>query len=112
MSKKINSQALTRYNSIIASISNNAVENTEGASLELGLIKYRFGLSTLKDRNVHVFLDDDETAIIDIYVSVDYGYRVPEVVCALQERIKRDVEEGTRFKVKKINVHVSNINLI
>jgi len=109
MSKQIKPQALTRYNSIIASIANNAVEKTEGVTQELGLVKYKFGLSTLKDRNVHVYLDDD-AAIIDIYVNVDYGYSVPEVVCMLQERIKHDVEDGTRFRVKKTNVHVSNIN--
>lgn len=109
MAEQIKPQALTRYTSIIASIANNVVEKTEGVSRELGLVKYRFGLSTLKDRNVHVYLEE-ESAIIDIYVNVDFGVSVPEIVCILQERIKRDVEESTRFVAKKINVHVSNIN--
>lgn len=109
MPHQIKPQAITRYNSIIASIANNAVDSTEGVSQELGLVKYRFGLSVLKDRNVHVYLEE-EYATIDIYVNVNFGHSIPEVVCTLQERIKRDVEESTRFKVKKINVHVANIN--
>jgi uncharacterized alkaline shock family protein YloU len=111
MSELIKPQAVARYSSIIASIANNAIKKTEGVTQEFGLVKYRFGLSALKDRNVHVYIDE-ETVIIDIYINVDYGYSVPEVVCTLQECIKRDVEGSTRFEVKKINVHVSNINFI
>lgn len=109
MSEHLTTQVINRYSSIIASIANNAIAKTDGVSKEQGLVKYKFGLSTLKDRNVHVYIDSD-VVIIDMFVNVDYGYSVPDVVCNLQERIKREIEENTRFEVKKINVNVANIN--
>lgn len=108
MANDLKPQAITRYQSIIASIANNSISKTEGVSLDVGLVKYKFGLSTLKDRNVMVYIDN-RSVIIDMYVNVAFGYSVPEVVCNLQEKIKHEVEENTRFEVKKINVHVANI---
>ncbi|MFA5450320.1 MAG: Asp23/Gls24 family envelope stress response protein [Clostridia bacterium] len=109
MATDLKPQVITRYSSIIASIANSAITKTEGLSLELGLVKYKFGLSTLKDRNVMVYIDG-ENVIIDMYVNVAFGYSVPEVVCQLQEKIKREVEESTRFIISKINVHVANVS--
>ncbi len=109
MTEQLTAQVINRYCGIIASIANNTVAKIEGVTQERGLVKYKFGLSTLKDRNVHVDIDK-EKVIIDMYINVDFGYSVPEVVCNLQEKIKRSVEENTRFKVKKINVNVVNIN--
>jgi Uncharacterized protein conserved in bacteria len=108
MSNELKPEAASRYQSIIASIANNAISKIEGISLDVGLVKYKFGLSTLKDRNVMVYIEGD-SVIIDMYVNVAFGYSVPEVVCALQEKIKTEVERNTRFEVKKINVHVTNI---
>ena len=66
---------------------------------------------TLKNTNCHVFIDNDGEVIIDLFINADYGYCIPEVVCNLQETIKSEVEEATKFQVKKINVNVANINI-
>lgn len=110
MSNELTPQATTRYANIIASIANNAISKTEGISVDVGLVKYKFGLSTLKNRNVMVYIDGD-SVFIDMYINAAFGVSVPAAVCALQERIKREVEENTRFEVKKINVHIENITL-
>ncbi|HIV00143.1 MAG TPA: Asp23/Gls24 family envelope stress response protein [Candidatus Stercoripulliclostridium merdipullorum] len=101
-------QVIARYSGIIASIANGAIDEIEGIRREEGLVKYKFGLKMLKDRNVHVDIEDD-LVIIDMFVDVDFGYSIPEVVCLLQEKIKAEVEAATKFKVKKINVNVANI---
>lgn len=108
MAEESSAQVIARYSGIIASIANEAVEDVEGLSKEAGVVKYRYGLRALKDRNVHVYIDKD-VVIIDMYVDVEYGFSVPDVVCQLQEKIKSKVETSTRFEVKKINVHVANI---
>lgn len=99
-----------KYVYLIAAIANGSVGKVAGVTQEIGLVKYKFGLSVLKDRNVHVYLDGN-AAIIDIFVNVDFGVVIPEVICELQETIKKDVEEATPFTVKKINVTVANLNL-
>jgi len=99
---------INRYCNLIASIANYALSQTEGVSKEIGVVKNRFGLSASKNKNVHVFIDDD-MATIDITVNVAYGYRVPEVVFNVQQNIKKAVESASSFKIKSINVHVSNV---
>lgn len=108
--EEIKSQVVERYQRLIASVANEAIDKVEGVTKEEGVVKYRFGLSSLKNTNCHVFIGNDRRVIIDIYVNVDLGYSIPEVVCALQETIKNDVEAATHFTVKAINVTVSNIN--
>lgn len=104
-------QVVDRYCNLIASIANNAVDKTEGVTREEGVVKYRFGIRKLKNTNCHVFIDNDGEIIIDLFINADYGYCIPEVVCNLQETIKSEVEEATKFQVKKINVNVANINI-
>jgi uncharacterized alkaline shock family protein YloU len=106
--KELKPQTITRYQNLIAALANGAVASTEGMSKDLGLVKNKLGLSALRDRNISIFIDGDSVTI-DMYVNVEFGYRVPEVICALQEKIKQEVENNTRFEVKKINVHVSSI---
>lgn len=97
-----------RYANLIASIAGSALSQTEGVVKEVGLVKNKFGLSALKHRNIHVYIDENRV-IIDLYTNIIYGYSVPDVVCNLQEKIKKAVEAATRYKVQSINVNVSNI---
>ena len=110
MKQEMKPQVLDRYASIIASIAQNAIINTDGITQEDGLVRYRFQLSALKDRNIHVYIDEtDKNVTLDVHVNADMSVSIPEVVCNLQEKIKREVESATQFIVKKINVHVVNI---
>lgn len=110
--EEIKPQAIERYRSLIASIANEAIDKVEGITKEDGVVKYRFGLSALKDTNCHVEINNDRRVSVDIFVNVDFGFSIPEVVCSLQETIQRDVERSTPFTVKAVNVNVANINPI
>ena len=107
---ELKQQVKNRYASFIASICNNAIEKTIGITKEANLVKSRFGLKLLKDKNVYVYFDNN-SVIIDMYVNVDFGTSIPEAICYLQELIKSDVENETSFSVKQININVTNINL-
>ena len=104
-------QVVEQYSTLIASVANESFRKVEGVTRLDGAAKYRFGIKTLKNTNCHVYIVGTDEVIIDIFVNVDYGYSIPETVCQLQETIKNDVEEATRFRVKKVNVTVDNINL-
>lgn len=61
-------------------------------------------------KNVKVTLNEDNAAI-DLYLSVEYGIKIPEVVRAVQENVKKTVETMTGLKVEAVNVIVQNIYL-
>ncbi|BCS81544.1 Asp23/Gls24 family envelope stress response protein [Anaerocellum diazotrophicum] len=51
----------------------------------------------------------EKEAAIDIYITVEYGVRIPEVAWEIQERVKNAVESMTGLKVVEVNIHVQGI---
>lgn len=49
--------------------------------------------------------------ILHIYAIVEYGYKIPNVAWELQENVKREVEDITEKKVKKVNVDIERVEL-
>lgn len=68
------------------------------------------GKKTNVGKSVKVTLGESD-ATIDIAVAVEYGVRIPEVVLAVQENVKKTVEAMTGLKVASVNVSVQNIYL-
>lgn len=54
---------------------------------------------------------EDGVLIIDIYVNVYYGYRIPEVAWSIQERVKNQVKEMTGESTKAVNIHVQGVEI-
>lgn len=61
-------------------------------------------------RNVKVTLNED-SAIIDLNLAVEYGIKIPELVSAVQENVKKTVEAMTGLKVDSVNINVQSIYL-
>lgn len=61
-------------------------------------------------KNVKVTLNEDN-AIIDLSLAVEYGIRIPEVVNSVQENVKRTVEAMTGLNVNSVNINVQSIYL-
>lgn len=54
----------------------------------------------------------EETAlVIDIFVNIYYGFRIPEVAWEIQENVKREVKEMTGEAAKAVNIHVQGVEL-
>lgn len=98
----------TRYKNMIISFVNTAIAQTEGVAREYDVIKSKFGVSTMNTKNIRVYIFDGSVTI-DVFINVNYGYAVPQVVCKLQESIINLVKESTPFKINNINVNVSNV---
>lgn len=49
--------------------------------------------------------------IVDAYISVKYGMRIPDVAWDVQESVKGHLETYTGYHVKSVNVYVQNIYL-
>lgn len=59
-------------------------------------------------KGVKVEVGEEETAI-DLYMIVNYGSRIPDVAWAVQENVKKAIENMTGLKVIKVNVHVQGV---
>ena len=60
-------------------------------------------------KGVRVTVEED-SAVIDLYVMLRYGYAIPEVAEKIQNAVASAVEAMTGFVVKAVNVHVGGIS--
>lgn len=73
-----------------------------------GGIVEAFGRRNLS-KGVKVVTRDDKI-IIDLYVIIKYGYRIPEAAFEIQENVKKTIEELTGMEIDSVNIHVQGVN--
>ena len=61
-------------------------------------------------RGVKLTVGEREVSI-DLSVIIEYGYRIPEVAWAVQEKVKKSLENMTGLNVIEVNIHVQGINI-
>lgn len=54
----------------------------------------------------------EDGIILDLYIVVDYGVKIPEVAWNLQEKVKKDIENTLELVVKTVNIHVQGVHFI
>lgn len=59
-------------------------------------------------RGVKVNVEGD-SAVIDLFLTVEYGLRIPDVAEKVQANVKSTVESLTGLAVDKVNINVMNI---
>ncbi|NLC69057.1 MAG: Asp23/Gls24 family envelope stress response protein [Clostridiaceae bacterium] len=74
-----------------------------------GGIAEAFGMKSLS-KGVKVDIREKEV-LIDLYIIVEYGVRIPEMAWNIQEKVKKTVENMTGLTVTEVNIHVQGINL-
>ncbi len=52
----------------------------------------------------------EKSVVIDLYIVVDYGVRVPELSWEIQEKVKNNIETMTGLEVEKVNIHVEGVS--
>lgn len=96
--------------SVIAEIAANEIEGIvelpHGVSSNISQILK--GKKANNGKDVKVTLEENK-AIIELNVAIEYGMRIPEVVNSVQENVKKTVEAMTGLVVDKVNVNVQNI---
>ena len=50
-----------------------------------------------------------EEAKVDIFISVKYGERIPDVAWDIQESVKKAIESMTGLNVSSVNIHVQGV---
>ena len=93
---------------ISASIAATEVEGVAGMSSGVaGGIVEALGKVNLA-KGVKVETKDGRT-VVDLYVILKYGFRVPDVAWNIQEKVKNSIESLTGITVSAVNIHVQAI---
>ena len=61
-----------------------------------------------KKNGISLYLEKDGI-YADVSVVVKYGYNVPELAYRIQQSVKQNVENMTKYKVAKIDVHIEDV---
>lgn len=98
---------------VVATISGIAAMEIEGvfsmAGGALDAISEKLGAKKSPQKGVKVSITP-EGAVIDLYIIVQFGVRIPELAWDVQENVKNSVETMTGIDVAKVNVRVDGVN--
>ena len=103
---------LTISEDVIGIIAGLAAAEVEGVSgMTLGFvdgINQILGNNKKYAKGVKVELEGNEV-VINLYVIVKYGVKIPEVAFSIQTSVKNSVEGMTGLKVKAVNINVHGV---
>ena len=96
---------------VIATIAATEVEGIAGMSGGItGEIAEKVGVKS-SGKGIKVQIGEEET-VIDLYLIVNYGVRVPDVAWEVQQNVKKSVETMTGLKVGQVNIHIQGIHIV
>lgn len=100
---------------VVAVCAGNAVLKTEGvAELSGGfsnmLSKNILGKELLS-KGLKISQNDTGGLVIDVYVVVKYGVKIPAVAWDIQENVKNSIEEMLSVTTEAVNIHVQGVDL-
>jgi uncharacterized alkaline shock family protein YloU len=98
--------------SVIAVCAINAVMKTDGVAGLTGGITDSITESLLGRESLSkgVKVDQtDEGIVLDIFLIVYYGVKIPDVAWNIQNRVKEEIETMTDKKVARVNIHVQGV---
>ena len=103
---------LTISEDVIGIIAGIAAAEVEGVSgMTLGFvdgINQILGNNNKDSKGVKIELDGNNV-VIDLYVIVKYGVRIPDVAFSIQNAVKSQVETMTGLNVQSVNINVQGV---
>lgn len=103
---------LTISEDVIGIIAGLAAAEVEGVSgMTLGIvdgINQILGSNKKYSKGVKIELEGNEV-VINLFVIVKYGVKIPDVAFSIQNSVKTSVEGMTGLKVKSVNINVQGV---
>lgn len=96
---------------VIAQLATKALSSVEGVMpASPGLMaNLRLGRKTINGVRISVSESETPEIDIDVYITIKYGLRIPDVCWDVQEAIKEQVERFTGYSIKGVNIYVQGI---
>lgn len=70
----------------------------------------KFGKKNLS-KGIKVFVNPDFVSV-DMALTLDYGYGIPETAKLVQEKVKIAIENMTGLQVKEVNIRIAGVNIV
>jgi uncharacterized alkaline shock family protein YloU len=62
-------------------------------------------------KGVKVVVSPDAVSV-DMALTLDYGYGIPETAKQVQEKVKLAIENMTGLQVKEVNIRIAGVNIV
>lgn len=94
----------------IAGIAASEIEGVYGMSGGVAAgIAEKLGAKKSLQKGVKVDIKPD-CSVIDLYITVEFGVRIPELSWNIQENVKNSVETMTGISISKVNIHIDGVH--
>lgn len=98
---------------VVATIAGIAASGIEGVasmySSIAGGIAEMLGAKKNPGKGIKVEMKE-KSVVVDIYIVVDYGVKIPELAWEIQETVKNSIETMTGLDVEKVNIHIEGVS--
>lgn len=98
---------------VVATIAGIAASGIEGVasmySSIAGGIAEMLGAKKNPGKGIKVEMKE-KSVIVDIFIVVDYGVKIPELAWEIQETVKNSIETMTGLDVEKVNIHIEGVS--
>lgn len=100
---------------VIATVSAATLSKIDGVhsmsgTLAGGIVEF-LGVKKSATKGIKVSVDESGNVSLEIHITIQYGFKIPDVAWEIQEKVKEEVEAVTGLTVVKVNVHVDGINI-
>jgi len=97
---------------VIAQLATKALNSVEGVSpANPGLMaNLRLGRKTINGVRISISEGETPDIIVDAYIAIKYGLRIPDVCWDVQEAVKEQIERFTGYTIKAVNIYVQGIS--
>jgi uncharacterized alkaline shock family protein YloU len=99
---------------VVAAIAALAATEVKGVSAPSGSatneLAGKLGKKNLS-KGVKVLVNPDAVSV-DMALTLDYGYGIPETAKQVQEKVKLAIENMTGLQVKEVNIRIAGVNIV
>ena len=100
---------------VVATIAGLAATEVKGVSATSGNaaneITGKLGTKKNVSKGVKVLVSPDAVSV-DMALTLDYGYGIPETAKQVQEKVKLAIENMTGLQVKEVNIRIAGVNIV
>ena len=99
---------------VVASIAALAATEVKGVSATSGNVTNELAgkLSNKKlSKGIKVLVNPDAVSV-EMALTLDYGYGIPETAKQVQEKVKLAIENMTGLQVKEVNIRIAGVNIV
>ncbi len=99
---------------VVAAIAGLAATEVKGVSATSGNVTNEIAGKLVKKnltKGVKVLVSP-EAVSVDMVLTLDYGYGIPETAKLVQEKVKLAIENMTGLQVQEVNIRIAGVNIV